>query len=189
MFGIKKLFAQLTHYGRQESVDDSPSQIPTVKFDTSRLTSTVKAQLKKDIASFDEIGITNAANIYSIALEALRRGQDAHHLFSGLMAIDGMQKGAALRITRCLLSRGAALMTTERRIALGLTQATWAYAKAPCMPDAKNPSAADLKRDADHKALDGKPFDVRTGMKVGDTYTWPGFEEGCKCISKSVLPF
>lgn len=189
MFGIKKLFAHLTHTASQPSVEHSQNKIPTVKFDAKRLTPTVKAQLKKDIATFELIGKKNASNIYSVALEALRRGMDAYHLCNSLMEIEGMQQGSAQRITSFLLNRASALMTTETRLSLGITQATWVYSGAACMYDFARASEADLKRDAGHRALDGKVFDVRSGVKVGEAHIWPGFEEGCKCVSKSILPF
>lgn len=189
MFGIKKLFTHLTRTASQPSVEHSQNKLPTVKFDARKLTPTVKAQLKKDIATFELIGKKNVSNIYSVALEALRRGRDAHHLYTGLMGIEGMQKGSAHRITLFLLNRASALMTTESSLSLGITQATWVYSNAPCMYDFTKASEADLKRDAEHRALDGKVFDIRTGVKVGEARIWPGFEEGCKCMSKSVLPF
>ena len=189
MFGIKKLLAHLTRTEGQPSANDSQSKLPTVKFDETKLSPTVKAQLKKDITTSELIGKKNAPYIYSIALEALRSGRDAHHLYTGLMRIEGMQKGSAHRITRFLLNRASALMNIESSLSLGLTEAIWVYSKAPCMYDCKRPSEADLQQDADHRALDGKKFDIRTGVKVGETYIWPGSKEGCRCSSRSVLPF
>lgn len=189
MFGIKKLLKNLVSTDAPAPVGDSQKKLHTVKFDETRLTPKLKEQLKNYIATLELIEKKSEASVYSAALEALRRGRDANHLFTALMQIEGMQKGNASRITMLLLNRGTALMTLERYLSLGLTQATWVYAKAPCMHDFNNPSQADLKRDADHRKLDGKTFDIRTGVKVNGVYIWPSFEDGCKCTSKVVLPF
>lgn len=188
MFGLKKLFTKLVSTDEQASAEDLPNQMPTVNVDKSRLTPAVKAQLKKDIASFAEIGKKNEAKVLATALEALNRGRDMAHLSSGLMTIDGMPKNCAHRITRLLVNRADVIMTVERRLTLGMSEAKWVYAKAPCMYDPTNPSKADIKRDAAHSALDGKTFDVAKGMVVDGVATWPGFDEGCKCVSRTILP-
>ena len=189
MFGIKKLLTRLVGTDEQASTEDQPSMMPTVNFDKSRLSPAVTAQLKKDIASFSEIGKKNEAKALACALDALGKGRNMHHLFTGLMAIDGMPKSSAHRITHLLVNRADAIMTVERRLSLGLTEAKWIYANAPCMHDPTNPSQSDIKRDAAHSALNGKTFDVAKGMVVDGVATWPGFDEGCRCVSRTVLPY
>ena len=189
MFEVKKLFGYLKRPIENASTDDFHPQMPTVKFDKSKLTPAVKAQLKKDISSFSEIGKKHQSKILSISIEAVSRGRDMHHLCKGLMEIDGMPSRNAHRITRLLINRSSALMEKEQRLSLGLTEATWLYAGAPCMSDSSNPNEADIKRDAAHSALNGKAFDIRKGVLIDGTPTWPGFDEGCKCSSRAILPF
>ena len=68
MFGIKKLFTKLVSSDERASAGDRPSKMPTVNFDESRLTLAVKAQLKKDIASFAEIGKRNETKVLACAM-------------------------------------------------------------------------------------------------------------------------
>lgn len=52
----------------------------------------------------------------------------------------------------------------------------------------KKPSAEDIRQDAAHKAADGKRYEVVKGMLMDGRLTMPGRDEGCKCISRSVIP-
>jgi hypothetical protein len=75
----------------------------------------------------------------------------------------------------------------ERQSALGITHAIWLYANAPCMKDPFHPTAADVKRDAAHREANGKKYRIDKGLLVDGKRTWPGKEEECKCISRSVI--
>jgi hypothetical protein len=116
-------------------------------------------------------------------------GFDAHLLYTELSKIEGMPKERAADITRSLHNKAKAQIDRERKTSLGITHAKWLYANAPCMKDPRHPTDADIRRDAAHKAANGKIYDPSKGLLVDGKWTWPGVEDGCKCVSRIVLPF
>jgi len=71
---------------------------------------------------------------------------------------------------------------------LGITHAIWLYANAPCMEDPSHATAANVQRDAAHCSVNGKRYEISKGLFVDGKWTWPGVEEGCKCVARAVLP-
>jgi hypothetical protein len=162
------------------------SGIPTVKFDSSRVTVTVKIDLAKNISDLREIDKTNFEQVYDAALRSISAGRDLHLLYNALMQlnISGMTKRRAEEITLELNNKATALMNKERPESLGIKQAQWLYSGAPCEINPKKPTG----QDAVHRAANGKLFDVSKGMFLNGKWTWPGVEPGCKCVSKSIIP-
>jgi hypothetical protein len=162
------------------------SGIPTVKFDASRVTETVKADLRKNIMLLEGVNRDHFDQVYDAALRSISAGRDLGLLCNVLMQIniDGMTKQRAGEIARLLNNKATALMTRERQGSLGIKQARWLYSGAPCELSPKKPTG----QDAAHRAANGKLFDVSTGMLLNGKWTWPGVEPGCRCISKSVVP-
>jgi hypothetical protein len=56
------------------------------------------------------------------------------------------------------------------------------------MRDPNHPSAAEVQRDAAHCAANGKRYEISKGLFVDGKWTWPGVDEGCKCVSRSIIP-
>ena len=56
--------------------------------------------------------------------------------------------------------------------------AIWLYSGAPC---------GDAEQDEAHRAANGKPYSANNGMLLNGKWTRPGREEGCKCVSKSLI--
>jgi uncharacterized protein with gpF-like domain len=162
------------------------SGIRTVKFDTSRVTETIKADLRKNVILLEGIDKNHFEQIYNAALRSISAGRDLSLLYNVLMQmnIDGMTKQRATEIARVLNNRTTALMDRERQLSLGTKQAQWRYSGAPCEINPKKP----MGQDAAHRAANGKLFEVSTGMFLNGKWTWPGVEPGCRCISKSVVP-
>jgi hypothetical protein len=69
--------------------------IPTVKFDASRVTNTVKASLRKEITLLEEIDRNHLDQVYDAALRSITAGRDLSILYKALkrMNINGMTKG------------------------------------------------------------------------------------------------
>ena len=74
-------------------------------------------------------------------------------------------------------------MDKERQESIDIKQALWMYPGESCEIDPRKPTG----QDAAHRAADRKPFNVSKGMLLDGKWTWPGFERGCKCVSKSVV--
>jgi hypothetical protein len=82
-------------------------------------------------------------------------------------------------------SRERALSRRNHQMELGVTEAIWLYSGAPCDIDPKNPQG---NQDASHKAANGNRFKIAEGMFLDGKWTWPGHEDGCRCVSRAVIP-
>lgn len=165
-------------------------RIPTVKFDTSRLTQTVLADLERNIRELPQIAEHDFDDVYDVALRSIAAGGDLHMLSTGLVAmnIEGMTPRRASQISTFLWFRAQERMEREQLAAAGITEARWMYSRAPCMVDPKKPTAQDLLQDAAHKAADGKRYCIAEGLLINGRRTWPGREFGCKCSSQPRIP-
>jgi hypothetical protein len=164
--------------------------IPTVKFDTSYLTQGVLEALELDVRALPETNEQNLDEIYDIAVRAIAAGGDLYSLSRELVARDvaGMTGQRASRISTLLWRRTLNRIDQIRATEAGLTHAIWMYSNAPCMVDPKSPSEEDLRRDATHKAADGKRYRITEGLALGGRRIWPGDEDGCRCVSRTVVP-
>jgi hypothetical protein len=167
---------------------ETPSYgIPTIKFDPAKVTDAVKTDLRRNIENLADVDASYFDMVYDAALRCISVGGDRHVLFKALMTIDGMGKRRASDIANSLESKATALMNAEGQQKLGIEYATWVYSGAPCAPNPKDPTSAELERDAAHKAANGKPYFVAKGMFLNGRWTWPGREDSCKCTSRSMI--
>jgi hypothetical protein len=164
--------------------------IPTVKFDSLRVTETVEADVRKTILTLPEIDRNNFEQVYDATIDSISAGRDLHFLFDALMRLNivGMTETSAADIARLLNNRATSLMQREQQTALGIIHAIWLYSGVPCIVDPKRPSDHYIRQDAAHKAADGKEFQVAKGMFLNGKWTWPGADPGCKCVSRSKIP-
>jgi hypothetical protein len=158
--------------------------IPTVRFDPSRVTETVKADLAKNVLDLGDLDKKDFEQVYDAALRSILAGGDLRLLYNTLMQLSGMTKRRAEEISLLLNNKATALMNKERQGSLGIKEAQWLYSGAPCETNLNAPTG----QDAAHRAANGKIFDVSKGMFLNGKWTWPGVEPGCKCVSKSVIP-
>jgi hypothetical protein len=142
------------------------------------VTETVKADLKKNIKSLNEIDAGDFDIIYDAALRSISAGRALHILYQALMTMDGMGKRRAEEISRSLNNKATALIQAEGQERLGIKYAVWLYSGAPC---------GGAEQDAAHKAANGKPYPVNKGKLLNGQWTRPGYEDGCKCVSKSMI--
>jgi len=166
--------------------------MPSVRFDASTVSKSVKANLRKNIGLLDDIEKANAKQVYELALHSILVGRDLHSFCTGLMNmnIEGMTAGRAADIGRSLSSKAKAIIDRERQASLGITHAIWMYPNAPCMkePFSSYPTAADIQQDSAHREANGKQYEISRGLFVDGKRTWPGVEEGCKCAARAILP-
>ncbi len=187
MSAAAKFFEAIKRLGRKPTSTVNPTYgIPTVKFDASRVTDTIKADLRKNIMLLEEIDRNHFDQVYDAALRSISAGRDLSVLYNVLMQmnINGMTKRRAGEIALLLNNKATALMNRERQEALGIKQALWLYSGAPCEINPKRPTG----QDAAHRAANGKLFDVSRGMFLDGKWTWPGVELGCRCVSKPIVP-
>lgn len=161
----------------------------TVKFDPSTVSESVKASLRRDIESLDGLGSEHVRGVYDVALRSILAGRDLHLLVTALTTIEGVPRKRAAEIARFLHNRASAQINRERQASLGITHAIWLYPNAPCMKDPRHPTEGGIRQDAAHRAAAGQRYEISKGLFVDGKWTWPGVEEGCRCSSRSVLPF
>lgn len=166
---------------------ESEKRMPTVKFDASRVTDAIKADIRKNVEVIEGLDPVHIDQVYSAAVRSVLAGRDLALLTNALweLNIDGMTKKRAAQIARALINKATALLDREQQQSLGITEAVWLYSGAPCEMDPKKPSG---HQDAAHKAANGKRYKIAEGMFLDGKYTWPGYEDGCRCVTKSVIP-
>lgn len=155
------------------------TEIPTVQFDASSVSKSVKVDLRRNIEALEDVAQGDVGMIYEAALRAVMKGGALNILFDALMTIDGMSRGRAEEITHNLNSKASVLIKNEKSLELGVTDAVWRYSGAPC---------GTPKQDASHRAADGKRYSIAKGMYIDGAWTHPGYEDGCMCISKPIIP-
>lgn len=152
--------------------------IPTVEFDPAKVTDAVKADLRQNINSLKEIGISDFDIIYDAALRSISAGRDLQILYRALTCMEGMGRRRAKEISLSLNNKATALMQANDQERLGIDYATWLHSGAPC---------GSKEQDVAHRAASGKPYLVKKGMYLAGHWTWPGREDGCKCASKPLI--
>jgi uncharacterized protein with gpF-like domain len=169
---------------------ESAYTIPTMKFDRMRVTEVVRADLKKNIQEIKEFDGSHFDRIYDAALRSISAGRELATLFNAIVQLNlpDMTKQRAGEISRSLNNKATALMNRDQQVSLGTKYAAWVYSGAPCQVNPKKPSARDIGQDAAHKAADGKRYEVAKGMLLKGRWTMPGQNEGCKCISRLIIP-
>jgi hypothetical protein len=186
------LFSRL--FGRSNSARTTPhldlrAGIPTVKFDPRRVTEEVKADLHASIEALPEIENRHREIVYQAAFKSISAGRDLHVLSSALLALgsDTITKGRAASIAMMLNNRATVIMDRQRMQSLGITDAVWLHSGVPCCEDPKRITPGEMARDRAHRAVSGQRYDVSKGMVVDGNQTWPGFDPGCRCCSKSMI--
>lgn len=154
-------------------------RLPTIAFDASSVTDTIKDDLRNNIQLLEEIDASQFDMVYEAALRSIAKGRALHVLFDALMTIEGMGKRRASAISLSLNNKATALIEVQRCLELGIEYATWRYSGAPC----GNP-----EQDATHKGANGKSYLIAQGMLLDGRWTHPGYEDECKCFSKPIVP-
>jgi hypothetical protein len=127
--------------------------IPTIKFDVSRVTETVKADIKKNVMLLEEVDRNNFDQIYDAALRSISAGRDLSLLSSVLMK-NGVTKQRAAEIVIFLNNRATALMNRERSVSLGIKRAVWIYSGAPC-DNPRSPTDQQKRQNEAHRLQTG----------------------------------
>lgn len=182
---LKRFAKQKTESAFRQTLKDAGW---AVEFDSSAVTESVKADLRRNIRLIDDLDERHFEQVYKAAVRSVTAGRDFHALFKALTDIEGMTKGRAEQVARSLNNKATSLINRERQTALGITHAIWMYANAPCMVKPKAPTDRDIQQDVAHSAANGKRYEISKGLFVDGKWTWPGVEDGCKCSSRAELP-
>lgn len=146
--------------------------IPTVRFDRSRVTEAVKADLWAAVQEYDDLPLGEEGAIYEAALEGIARGRDLVFI-ARAMTERGISERRAGEISRYLANRAMSLIDSDRLVALGIAEARWLWS-----------GACDVEG---HKAANGRTYDPRSGLKIAGRTTIPGREPACSCVGNAVV--
>jgi uncharacterized protein with gpF-like domain len=133
--------------------------------------------LARNIKCFQDVPPECFDAIYDTALRSISAGRALSVLSNALMKIDGMTARRAAEISLSLNNKASVILSAHRQLALGIQRATWRHSGAPCGT-----------ANAAHQAADGKTYSIETGLLMNGKHTWPGQEDGCKCIGRAVIP-
>ncbi len=172
------------------NVEDVVTKIPFIVFEPSRVTEDIKISLSKNIRSIKEIDDVYFNVIYEAALLSISKGRDLSVIFNAIIGLNlpAMTKQRASEIARNLNNRATILMDRNRQESIGITHAAWVYSGAPCHKNPRKPSPGDRKRDTAHRAADGKRYEIKKGLLLNGRFTTPGWEEGCRCAARVIVP-
>jgi hypothetical protein len=153
------------------------------------VSNSVKADLMAAVRAIYELHPGEVEFVYQAALRSIAGGRDVAGLQRVLMGLTATRftERRAGHVARYLNDRALSVMTDERQAAQGLTQAIWTYSGTPCFADSRNPTDADKAQDAAHRAADREVYAVGKGLLVNRIWTLPGHEDGCRCVSKSLI--
>lgn len=188
MSTFSKILEAIKRLARKTESTEKPSYgIPTVKFDSSQVTDTIKAEIRKNVESIKGVSSEYFDQIYEVTLRSVSGGRDLFLFTNSLMQmnIEGITKERAALIATDQTNKAHAMMERIRQQSLGFTEAIWMYSGAPCGTNPKKPGRLDTA----HKAANGKRYKVAKGMYLNKKWTWPGYEEGCRCVCKVVNPW
>lgn len=165
------------------------SQMPTVQFYFDKdMRRAVLADLDRHFSAL-EVDPRYKRFMMTEAMSAVQVGGDLGSLISALQRIPGMSRAEARRLGISINSRATAIIVQVRQSKAGIVFATWRYSGAPCVLNPRRATADEWAQDAAHKAASGTRYPVREGLFVNGRWTYPGREEGCKCISVPVMPW
>jgi len=167
----------------------SPPRIPTVQFDPRSVTKTVKKDLRQNVSTLTEIPKIHHSAVYDAALRSILRGRDIGSLTKAILELpqNRISPRQAGSIAHDLNNKATALIQQERMLWSGIKECRWGYSGAPCVPSWAEERGAYEKQDETHKAANGRVFPVAEGLVLDGKNTWPGRENGCKCIARPLI--
>ncbi|MGI4793543.1 MAG: hypothetical protein ACRYG8_05545 [Janthinobacterium lividum] len=155
--------------------------MPTVKFDASLIDVDAETNLRRQVEASPEFKPHHQEAVYKAALKSILVGGDLDTITRSIMTlkIEGLEQRRAKEIALSLLRKTREPARRKRTKTLGIVHAQWVYAGVPCSADGKSDP---------HKSLNGKRYTISKGMMVNGKRIWPGEEDHCRCISKSIIP-
>lgn len=165
-------------------------QIPLIKFDPSVVTKGVERAVLESIMAappLSNLSKDQVVAVWSAAMDGVRRGGDRAATYQGILTLfPEMPKNVAKSCTNHLHNAAKSMMNRERDIKLGLVEAYWVCSGAPCT-NSRHPNDEEKWQVEVHKSLEGKKFNLRDGVLIGNRRVWPGDDYGCRCYFRSVL--
>lgn len=162
--------------------------LSTVRGDQRPLSPAICAWLDAQVEAVEGIQPASLAQLQAQARRCVQVGGDAGALSSALHDAGGLPAKAAGRVALELILRARPRVERERQLAMGIERATWLHSGAPCMVDPKHPTDDDRRQDAAHRQANGTAYSIAEGLVIDGRPAWPGFDRGCRCTARGLLP-
>lgn len=151
----------------------------TVQFKpTKAIRDAMNASIQENISLIRSIPQKYLTNVEGTVMRGFSRGRDLKQISGELQSHYGVTKRRAAFIALDQSNKLNATVTQARRVELGLFEAEWFHSNA-----GKHPRPSHVKAGKDRLR-----FDIRKGAYIDGEYIQPGFEPGCRCGSRTVLP-
>lgn len=144
---------------------------------TRAMQDVAKAAVVENVALIRSIPQQYFTDVEGIVMRGYSSGRDLASISQELQSRYGITSRRANFIARDQSNKLNAATTRTRRMELGIEEAEWMHSHA-----GKQPRKS-------HVAANGKRYKIVKGCLIDGKYINPGEEPGCRCVSKSVLPF
>lgn len=152
----------------------------TVEFKmTPVMRDAMNATIQENVSLIRSIPQQYLTDVEGIVMRGFTAGRDLHYISTELQKRYGVTSRRAAFIARDQSSKLSATVTQARRVDLGLFEAQWLHSGA-----GKHPRPSHVKA-----GKDKMKYDVRQGALIDGDYILPGVLPGCRCSSKTILPF
>ena len=149
----------------------------TIKFKpTPAMVAAYSKAITGFVANIADIPDDRKGELHELLWRTVMVGYDRAACTAGLVEEFGLETRRAAEISSHQHSLARITMDIARRLDSGVTEATWMYAGIPC------------EGQSNHATLDGRRFNIATGVLVDGKWIWPGSEPGCRCCDKAVIP-
>ena len=151
----------------------------TVDFRLTReLNDILQATIAENVNLIKSIHTAYYEQVQTIVMQAVKNGRDMDYIKSELMERFRITERKAQIIARDQTNKATQAISRARALETGITTARWVH-----IPGAKTSRE-------EHKAFDGKPFDIREGLydPKAKKYVMPGELINCNCRFRLVVP-
>lgn len=137
----------------------------------------IGATVAQNVALIKSIPQRYLEQVEGIVMRSVQRGGDLQQLTKDLQKQFRVTRRRAVFIARDQNIKAVSALNRARQIEVGITEAVWMHSHAGKTPRPK------------HVAADGRRYDVKKGLPIGDKGEWvfPGQEINCRCTSKSII--
>lgn len=142
---------------------------------TSSMINTMKTSVKWNVSLIKTIPDKYFSRVESTIMESLNKGRDMAGLYTKLKDDYDLTKRQSYLIASDQTKKATYAITRTRKLELGLYKSIWRHSKVSKVP--RPP----------HLKADGKPFDIRKGLKIDGEYIFPKQKIGCNCYEQTVI--
>lgn len=136
----------------------------------------IQATIGENVSLIKSIAERHLTNVEGIVMRSVQEGRDLGTVTKALTENYGVTKRRAATIARTQNNMATATVTRVRQQELGVRKAKWLH------------SAGGKHPRPEHVAFSGKTYDVDKGAFLEGTWTWPGREINCRCVSVPIIP-